>query len=348
MQALIEKLRAGRDLKSSDVSFAVPLLLSDTETDETKADFLTALHQKGETADEIVAFVRPLMERAVDPLIDPDDMPGPMIDVCGTGGDGHDFFNVSTTIMFILSAGGATVVKHGSRSVTSQCGSADVLEKLGVSINLPPPDLTECVRRLGIGFLFARQYHPAFRAIAEMRQRLARKHVRTVFNLLGPLLNPARPARQLVGVFAPRLTTIFSEVLRQLGRTRAWIVHGIMEDGSGIDDISTSGPTTVADLTRTRITSAVLDAQWLGIVRGTSPELEGGDHESNATTLEGILAGTIQGAKRDLAVVNAAAGFVVAGLVRDMSDGVGLAREQIDSGQALAKLRALQNFSAHS
>ena len=348
MQALIEKLRNGKDLVSGDVSYAVPLLLSDTISDEMKADFLEALHQKGETAEEIVGFVRPLMDRAVNPQIDPADLSGPMIDVCGTGGDGHDLFNVSTTIMFILAAGGAVVVKHGNHSVTSRCGSADVLGKLGVPINLPPADLRECVRRLGLGFIFARQYHPAFRVIEEMRQRLARKRTRTIFSLLGPLLNPARPARQLIGVFAPRLTTIFSEVLRQLGRERAWVVHGLMEDGSGMDDISTSGPTTIADLAEQKVTSAVLDAQWLGIVRGTLPELEGGDHEGNAATLEGILAGKIQGAKRDLAVVNAAAGFIVAGLARDMNDGVGLAREQIDSGRALAKLRALQSYEPKS
>ena len=348
MQALIARLRNGKDLTSGDVSYAVPQLLSDTTPDEMKADFLEALHRKGETADEIVGFARSLLDRAVNPMIDPADLPGPMIDVCGTGGDGHDFFNVSTTIMFILAAGGAVVVKHGNRSVTSRCGSADVLEKLGVPIDLPPADLRECVRRLGLGFIFARQYHPAFRVIAEMRQRLTRDRTRTIFNLLGPLLNPARPARQLIGVFAPRLTTVFSEVLRQLGRERAWVVHGVMEDGSGMDDISTSGPTTIADLADRRVTSAVLDAQWLGIVRGTLSELEGGDHEGNAATLEGILAGTIQGAKRDLAVVNAAAGFIVAGLARDMNDGVGLAREQIDSGRALEKLRALRSFSARS
>ncbi len=348
MQALIEKLRAGKDLKSTEVSYALPLLLSDTVSDEMKADFLEALHRKGETVEEIVGFVRPLMDRAVNPQIDPADLPGPMIDVCGTGGDGHDFFNVSTTIMFILAAGGAVVVKHGNHSVTSRCGSADVLEKLGVPINLPPEDLRECVQRLGLGFIFARQYHPAFRVIAEMRQRLMRRRARTIFNILGPLLNPAQPTRQLIGVYAPRLTTIYSEVLRQLERERAWIVHGLLEDGSGMDDISTSGPTTIADLAHQKVTSAVLDAQWLGIVRGTLPELEGSDSEGNAAILEGILAGTIKGAKRDLAVVNAAAGFVVAGLARDMNDGVGLAREQIDSGRALEKLRALQSYEPKS
>ena len=208
-------------------------------------------------------------------MIDPADLPGPMIDVCGTGGDGHDFFNVSTTIMFILAAGGAVVVKHGNRSVTSRCGSADVLEKLGVPIDLPPEDLRECVRRLGLGLFSRGNFIPPFSGIAEMRQRLTRESTRTIFNLLGPLLNPARPARQLIGVFAPRLTTVFSEVFRQLGRERAWVVHGVTEDGSGMDDISTSGATTIADLADRRITSAVLDAAWLGMFEERSPNSTG-------------------------------------------------------------------------
>src|SRR2546425_876184 len=254
MKALIEKLRSGLDLNSGDIDYAVTLLLSDHANDELKAEFLTALHHKGESADEIVGFIRPLMERAVNPLIDPADLPGPVIDVCGTGGDGLDFFNVSTTIMFVLAAGGAVVVKHGNRGVTSTCGSADVLEGLRVPIHLAPKELRECVKRHGLGFIFARQYHPAFRALAEMRKRLARQNTRTVFNLLGPLLNPARPSRQLIGVFAPQFTSIFAEVLRQLGRERAWVVHGLGEDGVGMDDISISGATTVAELGNGKVT----------------------------------------------------------------------------------------------
>lgn len=344
MKTLIEKLRSGVDLNSGDVGYAVPLLLSDGVDDELKAEFLTTLHDKGESAEEITGFVRLLMERAVDPMIDPEDVAGPIIDVCGTGGDNLDFFNVSTTIMFVLAAGGATVVKHGNRAVTSPCGSADVLEELGVRLDLSPADLKECVERLGVGFIFARQYHPAFRAIAELRKRLARQNARTIFNLLGPLLNPARPSRQLIGVFAPRLTTVFAEVLRQLGRERAWVVHGLGENGVGMDDISISGATTVADLVDVKITSAVLDVNWLGIARASVAELRGGNARENAATLEGILAGKITGPKRDMVIANAAGGFVVAGLARDLRDGIEMAREQIESGRALEKLRALQNY----
>lgn len=346
MKGLTRKLRGGMDLNSGDIRFAVPQLLSDATDDETKVAFLGALHRKGESVEEIVGFVEQLIDRAIDPLIDPKNLPGPMMDVCGTGGDGLDLFNVSTTIMFVLAAGGVAVVKHGNRAVTSRCGSADVLEALGVQIALPPARLKECAERLGLCFIFARQYHPAYRAIAEMRQRLARENIRSIFNLLGPLLNPARPSRQLIGVFSPRLTGVFADVLRRLGRERAWVVHGVTDSGEGMDDISTSGVTTLAELWRDKVLSGLIDPRWLNIPAGSLDELRGGDTAENAGYLEGVLSGKIQGAKRDLTLVNAAGGFVVAGLCRDITEGIGLAREQIDSGRALEKLRALQQFAA--
>ena len=345
LKALIEKLRNGIDLNPGDVDLAVAQLLSDQVDDELKAEFLTVLHKKGETAEEMVAFVKQLMKRAVDPMIDPAQLPGPMIDICGTGGDGLDFFNVSTTAMFVVAAGGAVVVKHGNRRVTSSCGSADVLEQLGIAIDLAPEQLQESLKRNGLGFVFARSYHPAFRALAQMRERLARQNMRTVFNLLGPLLNPARPARQLIGVFDPRLTGIFAEALRQLERERAWVVHGLGDNGAGMDDISISGATTVAELADGKVSSAILDVSWLGIPRAAVGELQGGDARENAATIDGILSGKISGAKRDMTIVNAAGGFVVAGLARDLKEGIDLAREEIDSGRALEKLRALQNFN---
>ncbi|MEP6602320.1 MAG: anthranilate phosphoribosyltransferase [Spartobacteria bacterium] len=346
MKALIEKAESGIDLTSADIRFAVALLISETVGDEDKARFLTALHAKGESADEITAFVELLMERAIDPGIDPAKLPGPMVDVCGTGGDGIDLFNVSTTIMFILAAGGVAVVKHGNRSVTSLCGSADVLEALGVPIKLTPHELRDMAEREGAAFIFARNYHPSFRALAGMRERLARQNQRTIFNLLGPLLNPARPPRQLIGVFAPQLTGTFAEVLRRLGRERAWIVHGMAEDSAGMDDISICGATTVADLENGKITAAILDAQWLGLTRCPLDELRGGAAAENAATITGILSGETKGAKRELAVANAAGGFVVAGFARNMNEGIELAREQLDNGGALKKLRALQNYAS--
>jgi anthranilate phosphoribosyltransferase len=346
LKPLIEKLRSGNDLNTGDVDLGIGQLLSAQVDDESKVDFLTALHKKGESAEEIVAFVKQLMKRAVDPRIDPAQLSGPMVDICGTGGDGFDFFNVSTTAMFIVAAGGAVVVKHGNRRVTSSCGSADVLEQLGIEIDLTPAQLNESLKRHGLGFVFARSYHPAFRALAEMRQRLARQNQRTVFNILGPLLNPARPRRQLIGVFDPRLTGIFAEALRQLDREHAWVVHGLGDDGKGMDDISISGATTIAELNDGKVSSAILDVAWLGIPRASVTELQGGEAKQNAETIEGILSGKIAGAKRDMTIANAAGGFAVAGLAKDLKGGIELAREELDSGRALEKLRALQEFRA--
>ena len=345
MTSLIDKLRDGVDLSPIDIDDAVALVLAENAPAAEKAALLTALHKKGESAEEIVGFVEQLTRRAIDPMLDPAKLPGPMIDVCGTGGAGLDLFNVSTTIMFILAAGGAAVVKHGNRSVTSSCGSADVLEALGIPLEWQPDRLKDCLERFGLCFVFARQYHPAFRALADMRAQLARAGTRTIFNLLGPLLNPARPPRQLIGVYSPRLTTIFAEVLRQLGRERAWIVHGYAEDGAGMDDISIGGVTALAELDNRRVTSGVLDCRWLGICEGAVAELRGGNAAQNARTLQAVLNGEEQGAKRNLAIVNAAGGFVVAGLADDMRQGIALAREQIDSGRALGKLHALQKFA---
>ena len=343
MISLIEKIRAGNDLSAFDVQEAAAFLLSESIEAKTKADFLTALHDKGESASEIASFVRVLLQRAVPLEIEAD---GPIVDVCGTGGDGIDLFNVSTAITFVLAAGGATVVKHGNRGVTSRSGSADVLEALGVAIDLEPDDLRECIKRLGCGFVFARTYHPAFRALAEMRLRLARRQQRTIFNLLGPLLNPARPKRQLIGVFSPDLTMLFADVLRRLDCERAWIVSGTAVDSLTMDDVSTIGPTVIAEVNSGKITSAVLDTRWLGIPQATLPELTGGDARTNAETIMRILAGGETGPKHDLVIANAAAGFVVSGLASEMNGGIAMAREQIESGRALEKLKALQNFVA--
>jgi anthranilate phosphoribosyltransferase len=344
MVSLIGKIKAGNDLSALDVQEAAAFFLSDSIEANTKADFLTALHNKGESANEIASFVRVLLERAV-PL-EIKDASGPVIDVCGTGGDGINLFNVSTAVTFVLAAGGATVVKHGNRGVTSRSGSADVLEALGVAIDLEPDELSECINRVGCGFVFARIYHPAFRALAEMRQQLALKHQRTIFNLLGPLLNPARPKRQLLGVFSPRLTRLFADVLRQLECERAWIVSGTAADSLSLDDVSTIGPTTIVEVNRGKITSAVLDTRWLGIPEATLSELTGGDAKTNAQIILQIFEGAETGPKRDLVVANAAAGFVVAGLANEMNGGIAMAREQIASGRALEKLRALRNFKS--
>jgi anthranilate phosphoribosyltransferase len=308
---------------------------------EPKAEFLQALREKGETAEEIAGFVRALLRHAVDPQIDATNLPGPMIDICGTGGDRMELFNISTTSMFILAAGGAVVVKHGNRAITSSCGGADVLEELGVRIDLPPEQLRQCVQTLGLGFVFAPAYHPAFKAIGPVRKALAERGIPTIFNMLGPLLNPAQPAFQLVGIFSPALLPKYAAAMAMLGRERAWAVHG-----SGTDELSTTGPNDVQEVSRQGVTSFTIDPAELGLMRADVADLRGADRAANAAMLTAILNGSDHGPRRDIVLLNAAAGFVITGLAPDLSAGLALAREQIESGRALAKLTALQRFTA--
>ncbi len=338
MQSLTEHLKAARDLTAEEVEHAVAGLVSSEIADATKADFLRALRAKGETAAEIAAFARSLLARAIDPQLDAAALPGPMLDVCGTGGDKLELFNISTTAMFVLAAGGVCVVKHGNRAITSKCGGADVLEELGVKIDLPPEALRQGVEKHGLGFLFAPAYHPAFKAIVPVRKALAAEGIPTVFNLLGPLLNPARPAYQLVGVFSPVLLPKYAETLAVLGRARAWAVHG-----SGMDELSLTGPTEVREIVDGDIREFTVEPRELGLAPCAMDELRGGDRRENATLLTAILDGSDRGPRRDIVLLNAAAGFVITHLAPDLAAGLELGREQLASGRALAKLHALQS-----
>jgi anthranilate phosphoribosyltransferase len=341
MHDLTARLRAGHDLDAAQVEHAVAALTSTDISDDAKADFLQELRAKGETAEEIAAFVQSLLARAIDPGLDSAQLAGPMIDVCGTGGDKLELFNVSTAVMFVLAAGGACVVKHGNRAITSRCGGADVLEELGVKIDLAPTDLRRCVERHGLGFVFAPAYHPAFKAIVSVRKALGAQGIPTIFNLLGPLLNPARPPYQLVGIFSPVLLPKYADALAVLGRAHAWAVHG-----SGMDELSLTGPSAVREIIDGVVRERTVDATALGLAPCALDELRGGDRHENAAILTAILEGIDRGPKRDLVLLNAAAAFVITGLAPDLADGLALGRDQIDSGRALAKLRALQGFSA--
>jgi len=332
-------LRAGHDLDASQVEHAVAALTSPDIADSAKADFLQALRAKGETAREIAGFVQALLARAVDPGLDLEKLPGPMIDICGTGGDKLELFNISTTTMFVLAAGGACVVKHGNRAVTSRCGGADVLEELGIKIDLPPADLRRCIETHGLGFVFAPAYHPAFKAIGPVRKALAAQGIPTIFNLLGPLLNPARPPYQLIGIFSPLLLPKYALALAALSRARAWAVHG-----QGMDELSLTGPSMVHELVDGLIHERTVDPASLGLATCTIADLRGGDCAQNAAILTAIVDGTERGPKRDIVLFNAAAGFVITGLAPDLAAGLALAREQIDSGRALEKLHALRAF----
>lgn len=331
-------------LTPAQVHEAAGFLLSSDVSPEAKADFLAALNKRGETPEEITAFVMEFLEHAVPVPVNRDALPGPMLDVVGTGGDKLNLFNVSTTSIFILAAGGVTVVKHGNRGITSKSGGADVLEALGVKIDLPPERTARALEELGVAFLFAPLYHPAFKAVVEARKLVAERGQRSIFNILGPLLNPARPEHQLIGVFDKALAEPFGRILQALGRKTSWVVHGEADHHRGMDELSTLGPNLVVKVTPEGLQTETLHAHSFGFPKAKVNDLIGGDAQMNADLLEGILAGRIKGPRRDIAVLNAAAGFVITGKAADMEAGRMLAEEMIDRGVAHAKLRALADF----
>ena len=338
--ALTESLTSGQALDESGVAAMAALLLDPAAEVSTKADLLRSLSAKGETAEEIAGFVRAFLTHAIRPPLDLTTLDRPAIDVCGTGGDKLNLFNVSTTSMFILAACGLAVVKHGNRGVTSKSGGADVLEALGIRIDLPPAAFAECVKRHGTAFMLAPQYHPAFAAVAPVRKVLAAEGTRTIFNIIGPLLNPLSPPYQLAGVFDPALPPTYAGILQSLGRTRAWAVHGTTADGRGMDEISTLGPTRIVIAEPHSIREEILP-QPAG--NTFLEDLQGGDARHNAAILTALVDGSDQGPKRRLVLTNAAAALQVTGTAKSWEEGLGLAAEAIDSGKALAILRHLQS-----
>ena len=343
MNELIEAVTSGEELDAARIKVVVDNLLDEGTDAEQKARFLEALSEKGESAAEIACFVSELLEHAVDPGVDEFGLEEPTIDVCGTGGDKLNLFNVSTTSMFVIAAGGVAVLKHGNRGITSKSGGADVLEALGVRIDLPPEGFRECLAKAGVGFLFAPVYHPAFKAIMPVRKILAEKGVRTIFNLIGPLLNPARPERQLVGVFNPALPPVYAEILERMGRESAWAVHGTTRDGLPVDELSTMGPTRVC---RSGVSvdsgDEIIEPRDFGLAESGVEELQGGDAGKNAEILTGILNGSDTGPRRDIVLLNAGAGLACAGVVEDLKAGVEKARELVAEGAAFERLRLLQ------
>ena len=346
MLELTKSLESGNNLSQSEIAMATEALLKENDEIGTKTEFLKALSAKGETPAEIAAFVEAFLEHAVDPGFRPEDCDGPTIDVCGTGGDKLDLFNISTASVFVLAGGGLTVLKHGNRGITSKSGGADVLEELGVPIDLPVPALRECVLENGAGFLFAPLYHPAFKAVVPVRKALAEEGIRTVFNLIGPLLNPVRPDYQLVGVFDSAFTSPFADILGRLGRKKAWSVHGKGQEGEGLDELSLCGKTKVSEWNGSSVNESEMTPQEIGLDPCAISELKGGDPKENASILTSILDGTDRGPKRDIVALNAAAGFVICGSASNMTDGFEMALEVIKDGRALSKLNALREFSA--
>ena len=343
---MIAQLREGGELEAAQVKAAAGTLLDETVDAGLRADFLRALADKGETPTEIALFVEAFLNVARDPGLD-EIGDGPTIDVCGTGGDKLDLFNVSTTSMFVIAAAGAKVLKHGNRGITSKSGGADVLEALGVQLDLPAGQLQTCVKEAGVGFIFAQAYHPAFKAIAPVRAALAKEGKKTLFNLVGPLLNPARPACQLVGVSDARLLPVFAEILHRLGRESAWVVNGRTADGRDVDELSLMGPSEICKSGALQATADVMvTPEDFGFSRVNAEDLRGGDAGVNAGILKAILKGEERGPKRDMVLLNAGAGIACAGLADHLDDAVRKAAELIDSGAAFERLQLMIEHSS--
>ena len=334
LESLTQQLKQSVSLSAEQVTQAVSALVEEAVPVQTKADFLTALAVKGETTEEIAAFARQLREKSIRPP-----WTGESVDVCGTGGDHLKTFNISTTVAFIVAAAGVPVAKHGNRAITSQAGSADVLEALGVRIDLAPEQAAQSLREENFAFFFAPKYHPAFKHIAPARKLCAERGQRTIFNFLGPLLNPARPSAQLIGVPQPGLCEPMARVLQSLGVRRGMVVSGCVGKECFLDELSTLGETTIAEF-----------YQDLGFSKsklengsnGTLADLAGGDSAANAEIIRGILSGQDRGPKRDAVLLNAGAGLLVAGRAKSISQGQDLAAELIDSGAAYKKLEAIR------
>lgn len=340
MNDLFEKLNSGFDLDEVEVAAFCAVMLDEAQTVDAKAELLAALTRKGETPAEIAGFVRSFLLHARKFETPPGQ--APVMDVCGTGGDRLGLFNISTAVMFVVAGCGVRVVKHGNRGVTSKCGGADVLEALGVRIDLEPDEAAGVLDDVGCVFLFAQKFHPAFKEIAPVRKRLAEQGIPTVFNKLGPLLNPANPPFQLAGVFDPAMVSTYGAVFNELKRERAWAVHGRIEGGNGLDEMSTLGPTEVCAVEGGTLRRFSVDSTDHGLARPDLAELVGGDAAENAMLLEALLRGRLPGPIADIVLWNAAGALVVAGIAKSMDEGLDEARVALENGEAAARLDAMK------
>jgi anthranilate phosphoribosyltransferase len=330
---LIEKLQQQRDLTVAEAADAMEAIMDGRAQPSQIAGFLVALAMKGERPDEIVGLARTMRARATKLSRSF----APVFDTCGTGGDGANTFNVSTVAAFVLAACGVRVAKHGNRSASSRCGSADLLEALGVTVSAGPAAVERCLDEAGIAFLFAPVFHPSMKHAGPTRKELG---IRTAFNLLGPLTNPAGAARQLVGVPRPELTELVARSLGQLGAERAWVVHG----ADGLDEISTTGYTKVSECRDGRVNTFYVHPGDVGLPKSTPEALKGGDAGQNAAIARAVLAGE-PGAPRDIVLLNAGASLLIAGKASTVADGIVMAAEAIDTGRAAS---ALEKLIAHS
>lgn len=330
IKEMIAKLVEGNHLTEDEAETVMREIMAGQATSAQIAAYVTALRMKGETVDEITGSARAMREKAThiranDPLV---------VDTCGTGGDRMRTFNISTTVAFVVAGAGITVAKHGGRSVSSSCGSADVLKALGINIDLLPEKVEECLNEIGIGFLFAPNFHQAMRHAVGPRQEIG---VRTIFNILGPLTNPANASIQVLGVYDAELTDIIAQVLLKLGSQHCFIVHG----SDGLDEITITGKTKICEGKEGRIQCYHVQPKDFSLEGGRVKDIEGGDAQRNAQITLGVLRGE-RGPRRDIVLLNAAPAMAACGKAKTLHEGVRLAEKVIDSGAAHEKLEALK------
>lgn len=328
IQEALNLVVENKDLTQDQAAAVAGVIMRGEATQAQIGGFLVALRMKGETVDEIAGFVRAMRENAI-----PCPMTVPVVDIVGTGGDHSGTFNISSTSAFVVAGAGGAVAKHGNRGVSSKSGAADVLQQLGVSLELAPAEVARCVEKAGVGFLFAQSFHPAMKHVGPARKEMA---VRTVFNLLGPMTNPAGTKRLVIGVFAQRWCRPLAEALAKLGTERAWVVYG----SDGLDEITTTGNTHVVEWTGTEFKEFDICPADVGLAFSKPEDIKGGDARENAGILRDILSGA-KGPKRDIVVMNSAAALLVLGKAATLQEGAILAERSIDSGAALKALDSL-------
>ena len=328
LKTLIGKVATGAALTRQEAATAFDRMMSGEATPSQMGGLLMALRVRGETVDEITGAVSAMRARMLGVTA-----PADAVDIVGTGGDGSGSVNVSTCASFIVAGAGVPIAKHGNRALSSKSGAADVLGALGVKIELTPDQVGRCIREAGIGFMFAPAHHPAMRNVGPTRVELA---TRTIFNLLGPLSNPAGVKRQMIGVFSRQWVQPLAEVLKNLGAESIWVVHG----SDGLDEITLTGPTAVCVLENGSIRNFEVTPEDAGLPRANGDALKGGDAAANAVALRGVLEGK-PSAYRDVALLNAAAAFIVAGKAKDLKEGVALGVKSLDGGAALDRLNRL-------
>lgn len=331
---IIQRLVERENLNEFEARHAMEELMAGRATDAQVAGFLTALRMKGETAAELATFARVMRERA-EPFWIGD--PLPVLDTCGTGGDKSGTFNISTAAAFVVAGAGIRVAKHGNRSASSKCGSADVLEALGIDIQMPMDRLRQAIHDIGIGFLFAQRFHSSMKHVMPARNQLG---MRTVFNVIGPLSNPALPRFQVIGVSTMMVLDLIARALQDLGTEHAFVIHG----NDGVDEISISAPSTVRELKNGEIQSYTICPEDFGIFSVSKEEIQGGDAAVNAAIIESIFRGE-RGSRRDVVLLNAAAAVVAGGAASTLAEGIRVAEQSIDSGAALKKLNSLRELS---